>query len=163
MCDSLLIFFMTILLHIETSQLIALQISRLVSTWGKHYQKKDKNTIWHLSRLMPVVDRDRCWALFGSRIQPCILDLHSDTAHLLPLDLGQSYLCPPHSSSEIKKSENTSEGCCISKRIGEMLPLGHTGKKAHNSQTCWWQRVVRQIAEGKFSLDTRGYVLLEDC
>ena len=68
MCDSLLTFFMTIFLQIETSQLTALQISRLVSTCGKHCQKRDNNTIWYLSRLMLVVDRDRCWALFGCSI-----------------------------------------------------------------------------------------------
>ena len=45
MCDGLLTFFMTILIHIETSQLIALQISRLVSS---NIAKND-NTIWHLS------------------------------------------------------------------------------------------------------------------
>ena len=46
MCDGLLTFFMTILIHIETSQLITLQISQLVSS---NIAKNDNNTIWHLS------------------------------------------------------------------------------------------------------------------
>ena len=90
--------------------------------------KKDNDTICHLTWLMPVADRDRCRALFGSRTlnsRPSFRHNNTDTTHLLPLDLPQHYPLSTTLLTWDENSENTPKGCCLSKQIGEMLTLGH--------------------------------------